>query len=53
MEQEVKYATSFDNPLNWYTYAIDKVLSLKNMIKQDNDPKTTIDVVFMQIARCQ
>lgn len=52
MEDRLIYSTNFDNPSNYYTYVIDKLLVLKNMLKNDNSPRSTIEILFLQITRC-
>ena len=52
MEEKLKRATNFDTAARFYAYVMDKLLSLKNMLKNDNSPKTTIEIVFLQITRC-
>lgn len=52
-EENLKYVTNFDNAKSYYDYIIDKLLTLKNAIKNDSMIKDTIDVYMMRIARCQ
>ena len=52
MEDRLIYSTNFDNPSNYYMYVIDKLLVLKNMLKNDNSPRSTIEILFLQITRC-
>lgn len=52
MEQDIINATNFEGASKYYTYLVDKLLSLKNMLKNDNSPKATIEVIFLQLARC-
>lgn len=51
MQEKLNYSVGFDNAPAYYSYIVDKLLSLKNMLKNDNNPKTTIDVVFLQMCR--
>lgn len=51
MENDLKYATGFDNPERYYVYLIDKMLELKNMVKNEVDVRSTVEVVLLQIAR--
>ena len=51
MEDSLKYSTGFDSPEKYYSYVIDKLLSLKNMIKNEVDVRSTVEVVLLQIAR--
>lgn len=52
MEQRLIGSTNFDNAPKYYSYVTDKLLQLKNMLKNDNDPRVTIEVVLLQITRC-
>lgn len=52
MEPDMKAASNFDNAGKYYTYVIDKLLSLKNMLKNDNSPRSTIEILLLQITRC-
>ena len=47
----LKNCTNFDNPQNYYTYLVDRVLELKNRLKNDSNPKSTIEASFLLIAR--
>lgn len=53
LEEEVKKCISFDNPGQYYNYILDKLLTLKQTIKDDNTLKNTIIVMFLQMTRCQ
>ena len=50
-ESEIIKLVDFDNSANYYQYYMDNLLKLKNMIKGDDDPLTTIEIVFNQIGR--
>lgn len=52
MENQLQGATNFDNAAKYYTYVIDKLLVLKNMLKSDSSPRSTIEILFLQITRC-
>lgn len=52
MEPQLQGSTNFDNASRYYTYVIDKLLILKNMLKNDNSPRSTIEILFLQITRC-
>ena len=52
MEDKLKGSTNFNDAAKYYTYVMDKLLSLKIMLKNDNSPKTTIEIVMLQITRC-
>lgn len=51
MQSKLEYAVGFDNSTKYYSYIIDKLLGLKNMLKNDNNPRSSIDVVFLQMCR--
>lgn len=51
MIDKLEYSVNFEDSLKYFNYIIDKLLSLKNMLKNDNSPKSTIEVVFMQMTR--
>lgn len=51
MEAEVRKATTFDNSDKYYSYFIDKLLSLKNMLKTDTSPYSTTQSTLLQMAR--
>ena len=53
LESELKLATNFDNASKTYCYIIDRLLELKNMLKQDTNIKDTIEVYMLRIARFQ
>lgn len=53
LEGELKLATNFDNASKTYCYIIDRLLELKNMLKQDTNIKDTIEVYMLRIARFQ
>ena len=53
MEDNLKKSTNFDNPSAYYSYVVDKLLSLKQLIKNDSAIKVTIEVGLLQITRCQ
>lgn len=50
---QLQGSINFENALDYYIYVADKVLSLKNMIKEDVDVKSTVEVVCLQITRMQ
>ena len=49
-EDKLKFSIGFDNANNYYQYITDKLLVLKNMLKNDTSPKSTIEVVFTQMC---
>ena len=52
-ENELKSSTEFENNKSYYSYVVDKLFDLKNQLKNDLNPKTTIDIYMLRIARCQ
>lgn len=50
---EIKKATNFENPLQYYQYIMNKLMTLKNDIKNDTDIKSTVDVYFIQMGSYQ
>lgn len=52
MEDRLKNSTNFANAAGYYSYVIDKLLVLKNMLKNDNSPRSTIEIMLLQITRC-
>lgn len=53
MESDIKSIINFESPSQYYNYVTDKLLELKNMLRQDADVKSTVEVVFLQITRMQ
>ena len=51
--EEIKKATNFENPLQYYQYVMNKLMTLKNDIKNDTDIKSTVDVYFIQLGSYQ
>jgi len=51
--EDMKRACGIQNSIQYYSYVIDKLLSLKNMLKNDINPKSTVEVMFVGMARCQ
>lgn len=50
-EEQLKFATGISDASKYYLYMIDKLLELKNMIKNDVDVKSTVEVVITQMCR--
>lgn len=53
LEDTLKNSINFDNVDSYYMYIMNKLLDLKNNLKTDVNPFTTIQVVFIQLCRCQ
>ena len=44
---------NFNDPLSFYSYIMNKLILLKNEIKNDSDIKSTIEVYFIQMGSYQ
>lgn len=44
---------NFDSPEKYYNYVLDRLMNLRQMIKNDSYINSTILAVLLQIARCQ
>ena len=51
MKEQLDKATNFDSPDKYYMYVVDKVLEMKNSIRNDSNIKTTLDVLFLKLTR--
>lgn len=51
LEGELQNATNFQEPQKYYMYVVDKLLSLKNMIKTDPNCRSTVEVCMLNVAR--
>lgn len=45
------YTTSFENCERYFSYLVDRTLSMKNMLKNDTSPAVTTQVCFSQMTR--
>lgn len=52
-EQYVQASINFENAASYYYYVCDRLLELKNMLKNDVDVMSTIKVMMIKIARMQ
>lgn len=52
MEIALQNSTNFENASKYYSYILDKLLALKTLLKNDNTPRATIEISFLQITRC-
>lgn len=52
-EQNIINLVNFDKPTHYYNYVLNKLLELKNSLKNDTDVKATIEIMFIQITRMQ
>ena len=51
-EDKLQYTTNMNNADKYFMYVTDKLLELKIMLKSDDSPRSTIEIIFLQIARC-
>ena len=50
-EQRLNNSINFENNLQYYSYIVDRLLQLKNMLKNDSEIRSTIEVMFINICR--
>lgn len=50
-EQALKNCSNFDSPEKYYCYLSDRLLELKNMLKNDVTPRDTLEVFFIRMCR--
>lgn len=53
MEEKLKNSINFNGADSYYLYVLNNLLELKNNLKTDVNPFSTIQVVFMKMCRCQ
>ena len=53
METQLQNSINFDNATQYYNYLLDRLLNLKQMLRNDSCVKDTITISFLQMARCQ
>ena len=53
MEETLNNSINFDNATQYYNYLLDRLLNLKQLIKNDSSIKDTITIIFLQMTRCQ
>lgn len=53
MEEKLKNSINFNGADSYYLYILNNLLELKNNLKTDVNPFSTIQVVFMKMCRCQ
>lgn len=51
LENEVKNIIAIENAQKYFQYVLDKLLDLKQAIKNDSNVKATVEIYFIQIAR--
>lgn len=49
--ERLKYSTSIENSQKYYFYIIDNLLETKNMLRFNNDIKSTVEVMFSKMCR--
>lgn len=52
-EENLKNSTNFDNAEKYYMYIVDNLLALKNNIKNDTSIRTTVEIAFLHMTRCE
>ena len=50
-EQALNSSINFNTPEKYYMILVDKLLELKNLIKSDNNIKTTVEAYFLRMCR--
>lgn len=53
MENHIKNSINIESANQYYAYVLDKLLELKNMVKNDTMIKSTIEVMLLKILRMQ
>lgn len=53
MEDLLKNSTNFENANQYYMYLVNQLLEIKNMLKNDTNVKTTLEIMLLKIARMQ
>ena len=53
MQSEIDFITTFENVESYYNYLLDMALNMKNMVKQDTNIFSTLQVLFLKICRCE
>ena len=51
LEDKLKNSTNFETPEKYYMYIVDRLLELKNKIKNDTSVRTTVEATFLRISR--
>ena len=51
LEDKLQASVNFENPEKYYMYIVDKLLELKNRIKNDTSVRTTVETTFLHISR--
>lgn len=53
LQNQLEAVVNFDNASAYYSYVVDKLLAVKNMLKEDQDVKSTLEIGLLNIARCK
>ena len=53
MKGELDRVINIQNASQYFTYVVDRLLDTKNMIKNDSQIKSTVEIMFLRIARGQ
>ncbi len=51
LESKLQASINFDTPEKYYMYIVDKLLDLKNKIKNDSSVRTTVEATFIKMSR--
>lgn len=51
MEKDLQYVANFENADKYYSYVLDRLLELKNMLKDEVDIRSVTEVMLLRIAR--
>ena len=47
--EKVKYTTSIENNIKWFNNLVDKLLDIRFKLTGDNSPKTTLEILLLNI----
>lgn len=53
LKEELDRVVNIQDASNYFSYVIDRLLDTKNMIKNDSQIKSTVEIMFLRIARGQ
>ena len=53
MEKDVKSSTNIVNADKYFSYVVNKLIDLKNSIRDDTNPYDTVTVSLLRISRCE
>ena len=53
MKGELDRVINIQNASQYFSYVVDRLLDTKNMIKNDSQIKSTVEIMFLRIARGQ